>query len=295
MSTSGERQNPGWLTTVLICCFQSRRGPSPLTFAFESHGAVGREALVEADVRPALDGHVVAEPLVGQFVHDGLQAGDRPAAVDRPGRGLQREPDVQPGEDAAGRLERVGAEVAGQHVDDLSGARRPVAVRRRWRLGAIGGHDRLAVGERVLDHVELVDVDGRQVAGHRVAELPSGRRPCRHPGRAVRRSARIPLEITCHSCGNGGGHGEGGGVGRMLVDRVPGGRAGTARRRRTRRRTVGAVPAAVAEPEVPPGIRSGCRRRSPRRPARPVRRPVSAGVMTSSASCCSKVAGAPFT
>ena len=108
---------------------------------------VGREAFVEADVRPAFDGHVVAEPLVRQLVHEGVQIVG-PRAHHRPGGGFQRETDGLADEDPAGRLERVRTEVVGQHVDDLFGAHRDVLIARH--AGRDGGHDRLAVGERVL-------------------------------------------------------------------------------------------------------------------------------------------------
>src|SRR4029450_2651917 len=87
------------------------RGPEPLVPAPEPF-RVGREALVEPDVLPAVDGHQVAEPLVRQLVHDDrLAVREEDARVDGPRLRLQREAEpAGSGEHPAHRLLRVQSE-----------------------------------------------------------------------------------------------------------------------------------------------------------------------------------------
>ena len=78
----------------------------------------GREALVEPDVRPALQPDRVAEPLVRGLVDERRQVGDE--GVDRAALGLQRV--AEPGrvvDDRAGGVERVGAEEPRLEADHL--------------------------------------------------------------------------------------------------------------------------------------------------------------------------------
>ena len=79
-----------------------------------------REALVEPDVLPALDGDRVAEPLVRELVHEerGVAEGHE-EPVHRPRLRLQREADVERGDHAAGLRERVVAEPRGEPRDQL--------------------------------------------------------------------------------------------------------------------------------------------------------------------------------
>jgi len=104
------------------------------------------EALVEPDVLPLGQGHAVAEPLVGELVHDHRVAvgrgGEEELGVDGAGLGLQRELEVVVVvDDAAAGRERVAAEPPLEEVEDLVLAGEPAG--RDLRLA---GDDRAVVG-----------------------------------------------------------------------------------------------------------------------------------------------------
>ncbi|RAO59289.1 hypothetical protein LUPAC06_02010 [Micromonospora saelicesensis] len=195
---------------------------------------VAGEALVEPDVAPPGQRHAVAEPLVRQLVCDDTRV--RPVVreearpVDRPGLGLQRVPDPVVGDhDPPVRVERVGAEAAGQEVDDRTGAGQRggrAAGRRQAR-----GHrrDHRPAGVRAGHHPVVTDHERAQVAGHRGALRPAPGGPAvgtaLRPGYAVAQRGQAVRD----------GHRQvvGGLVRRVVVDREPGGgRVGLAERHR---------------------------------------------------------------
>ena len=174
----------------------------PPLCSVHSHSRVGRPALVEPDVLPALGADRVAEPLVGQLV--GHRALARLPGVDRPGLGLERVADAVVVDDRAEGHERVGAEPALEEVDHARpGARgsprwlrgwRGCCLRRRRRRGSAPRCARTSTGRSSKSPTEAVV----EVAGLLVRGVPVPRGPAALRGRA--REGR-PLATAVFPCG----------------------------------------------------------------------------------------------
>ena len=132
------------------------------------------EALVEPDVSPVLEGDRVAQPLVRGLVGDGLRAEDV-AAVNGQCLVLESELERERNHDRAVGVERVGAEQLFEEVDGLDGHRQGVAdIRPRIAGNVVTQQRTVGVWPPMLDALELADIDGGQIRGHRVVHPPRG-------------------------------------------------------------------------------------------------------------------------
>ena len=149
---------------------------------------VAGEPLVEPDVLPGLERQVVADPLVGELVHDHRRVvaglAEPALGVDRSGLVLQGEADARVVvDDAAGLPERVAAEDVVEEVDDLR-----LPGQRRLGVFTGRGTGRLAGRTPVAG---VARAAGRR-PGARSSRPAGSRRPrrtsCpRHPARSRRR------------------------------------------------------------------------------------------------------------